>query len=218
MKRFLDSAIRAALVGGLFVVAGCRDASGPTPTPAPSVQSATQAGRPQALLGLDLGGVPILGGLLSPDTVAVLQRLQPLPAGVTTTQIVGSAGGVLRLPAAGLTVSIPAGALTLPTPITVTAVAGRPVAYEFGPHGMQFAKPVTLIQDLNGTAVGSSVLLQHVTLTGGYYKSQADLISNLLRAIVSELLPATTDTSSLSVRFDVKHFSGYLVGLTYDDR
>lgn len=191
--------------------------------PTPVVQAPAQAGQPQALLGIDVGGVvgglPIVGSLLSQDTVTVLQRVQSLPTGVTTTQIVGAGGGVIRLPAAGLTVSIPAGALSLPTPITVSAVSGRGVAYEFGPHGLQFAKPVTLIQDLSGTTVGSPAALQHVTLQGGYYKSSTDLLSGLLgvlRAIVSELLPATTSASDLTVRFDVNHFSGYLVAVGYD--
>ncbi|HEX2779751.1 MAG TPA: hypothetical protein VHM30_09640, partial [Gemmatimonadaceae bacterium] len=185
MKRNLLSTSRAALVGCLIVLAGCRDASVSSPV-ASTVQSpAGDAARPEALLGIDLGGLPIVGPLLSPDTVVVLQRQAPLPAGVTTTQVVGWGGGVIKLPTAGLTVSIPAGALSAPTPITVTAVPGRSVAYEFSPHGLQFSKPVTLRQDLTETVMASPAALSHVKLDGGYYKSSSDLLSDLLRAVIS---------------------------------
>lgn len=55
---------------------------------------------------------------------------------------------------------------------------------------------------------------QWIWLKGGYFKSQTDLISRLLRAIVQELIPATTDADAMKVRFDARHFSGYLVAVT----
>jgi hypothetical protein len=47
----------------------------------------------------------------------------------------------------------------------------------------------------------------------GYFSSQTNLINNLLRAVVGELLPATTDADNMVVRFNVSHFSGYLVAI-----
>ncbi|HEX2719241.1 MAG TPA: hypothetical protein VHM67_16360 [Gemmatimonadaceae bacterium] len=200
-----------------LLLAGCRDA-GLAPAPQPPAQattgyaSAPDPGQPSALVGELIGGLPALGPLLAPDTVAVLQRDVALPAPITVTQIIGSEGGRVVVPGAGLTVDFPAGALAAPTPITVTALAGRAVAYEFGPHGITFAKPVTLTQDLEPTVV-TRWTAQWIRLKGGYFKSQTDLISRLLRAIVQELIPANTDADDMVVRFDIRHFSGYLVAV-----
>ena len=210
-RRFLN------LFAGVFaalLLGGCGDNTAlPTaPTPAP-VAVAPTAEQPSALLGLGeiLGGLPIIGPLLSGDTVIVLQRVAPLPAPITVTRVIGAEGGVVAIPDAGLTVRFPAGAVAAPTPITVTALAGRNVAYEFGPHGMTFAKPVAFVQDLDGTAV-NRWNVRYVRLKGGYFRSHTDLLSRLL-AIVQELLPATTDPDAMEVRFDIRHFSGYLVAV-----
>jgi hypothetical protein len=197
----------------LVLLAGCGEAVAPTPrTEVPAV-AAQDPGQPSAgLIGDLIGGLPILGPLLSRDTVIVLQRDVPLAAPVTVTKIIGAEGGRLVVPGTGLTMDFPAGALVAPTPITVTALPGRGVAYEFGPHGITFAKPVTIRQDLEPTVLNRWTA-QWVRLKGGYFKSQTDLLSRLLRAVVSELLPATTDVSNMEVRFDIRHFSGYLVAV-----
>lgn len=208
---------RHALLGlvAALLLAGCRDAGvDPQPqTQAPAgYTSAPDPGQPSALLGEVIGAVPIVGPLLSSDTVAVLQRDLPLPAPITVTQVVGSDGGRMVIPGAGLTVDFPAGALSAPTLITATALAGRGVVYEFGPHGISFAKPVTVTQDLEHTVV-TRASAPWVSLKGGYYKSRTDLLTRLLRAIVQELIPASTDADAMVVRFDIRHFSGYLVAV-----
>jgi hypothetical protein len=48
--------------------------------------------------------------------------------------------------------TIPAGALSEPTSITVTAKAGPFVVYEMQPHGLRFTKPVIAVQGLSTTA------------------------------------------------------------------
>lgn len=203
MKRLVPRSF-APIIAAVLLIAGCRDAIAPAPVvPA-------NAGQPEALLGLN---IPIIDNLLGiGDTVVVLQRAIPLPSNISATKIIGSSGGTLSLPAAGLTVSVPAGAVAYPTVFTVTALAGRPIAYEFGPHGAKFAKPLTLKQDLRVTGL-SEQFLSYLHLKGGYFSSSGNLINNLLRAIVSELLPATTDVDEMEVRFDVSHFSGYLVAV-----
>ncbi len=193
----------APIFAAVLTIAGCRDAIAPAP-------AAVDSGQPQALLGLD---IPILDNLLGiGDTVLVLQRAVPLTSGISSTKVIGSGGGTLSLPSAGLTVTVPAGAVSYPTVFTVTAVAGRAIAYEFGPHGASFAKPLTLTQDLRVTGL-SERLLSYMHFKGGYFGSRSNLINNLVRAVVSELLPATTDADEMVVRFDVSHFSGYLVAV-----
>jgi hypothetical protein len=203
MKRLAPRTITTFAAGTLLILAGCRDTIAPAHTALPD------AGRPETLLGLD---VPLIDNLLGTDTVVVLQRLTPLPSNITTTKVIGSGGGTITVSGAGLTVSVPAGAVAYPTTFTVTALAGRPVAYEFGPHGIKFAKPLTMSQDLR-VSYPSSDALAYAHFHAGYFSSTTSLIDNLLRAVVSELLPATTDASNMVVRFNVSHFSGYLVAI-----
>jgi hypothetical protein len=48
--------------------------------------------------------------------------------------------------------TIPEGALSAPTLITVTSKAGPHVVYEMQPHGLRFLKAVTAVQELRNTA------------------------------------------------------------------
>lgn len=84
---------------------------------------------------------------------------QPAPAGTPTgtpvTQTIDAAGGTVVSADARLTLSIPAGALSSPTditiqPITNTGPNGSGVAYRLGPEGTTFAVPVTLTFTLSG--------------------------------------------------------------------
>lgn len=203
-----------SLVLGIALVAGgCRDVVAPEP-----VQSvAINADGPDALLGGLLGSVPVIGSLLGlNDTVAVLQRREPLATPVTVTKSIGYWGGTISVPNTGLTIRVPQGAVSSTTEFTVTALAGRAIAYEFGPHGKQFSKPLTFEQDLRVSML-SEWQLQRVKLQGGYFEDSSGLIDGLLRALVKELLPALVDTSDMKVRFDIRHFSGYLVAVEYQD-
>jgi hypothetical protein len=209
--RIVASISLAAALG----LAACRDVVAPqTPPPAPA---------PNALLGiipipiLDpiISKIPILGPLLVPDTVVVVQRLKALPYDITQTKLIGSGGGQLSIPAAGVTLVVPAGALDYATPITMTALAGRGLAYEFGPTGKTFKKPLTIKQDLTVTSLDLR-LLSTLKFQGGYFKSRSDLLGGLL-GIVYELLSATTNASGTSVQFNVNHFSGYLIAVDFSE-
>ena len=214
MKRFLSTLVFATA----FLVGGCGDVTAPTAPPSISAPAQSPDGQPNALLGGLLGDLPIIGDLpivgdlLGGDTVIVLQRRVALASDITVTKIIGSEGGTVTVPGAGLTVNVPAGALSVPTPITVKALAGRGVAYEFGPHGTQFAKPVRMTQDLRVTAV-SPWAVPYMRFKAGYFSSSDNLLFRLLRAVVDELLPANADAVNMVVRFEVKHFSGYLVAV-----
>jgi hypothetical protein len=204
--RIVASISLAAALG----LAACRDAVAP-PTAPPELA-------PSALLGiLDpiISKIPIVGKLLVPDTVVVVQRLQALPNNITQTKFIGSGGGQISIPAAGVTLVVPSGAVDYPTPITVTALAGRGVAYEFGPSGMTFNKPLTIKQDLSVTSIDPR-LLSKLKFQGGYFKSRNDLLGGLL-GIVYELLSATTSANGSSVQFNVNHFSGYLIAVDFSE-
>ncbi|PYP79492.1 MAG: hypothetical protein DMD35_07965 [Gemmatimonadetes bacterium] len=51
----------------------------------------------------------------------------------------GPDGGTLAIVEAGVNVTLPRGALTSTTTITMTARAGSLVAYDFAPHGVVLA-------------------------------------------------------------------------------
>jgi hypothetical protein len=205
MNRPIARRFTTFAAGTLLILAGCSDSVAPAPAAAKP-----DAGQPEALLGLN---IPLIDNLLGTgDTVVVLQRATPLPSNITVTQVIGRDGGTISFPAAGLTVDVPAGAVSYPTIFTVTALAGRPVAYEFGPHGTKFAKQLTMTQDLRVTYLDQQAL-RYMHFHAGYFSSQTNLIDWLLRAVVSELLPATVDATNMVVRFNVSHFSGYLVAV-----
>jgi hypothetical protein len=140
--------------------------------------------------------------------------LAPLKHDVTATALIGSEGGVLTLPASGLRLVVPAGAVSEPTEFRATAIAGKVVAYDFEPAGSTFSVPLRLEQD------PALVNLKHVDrakVKVGYIPSRGDVDQANAVADVAELIPVTW--SSASITGLVWHFSGYIIGWgdTVDD-
>lgn len=148
----------------------------------------------------------LLGGLTSLLGVNGLQRTQALAAPITVTKAIGPEGGTLSIPAAGVTVTVPRGALAAPTTITMTARAGSLVAYDFAPHGITFAKPLVFSQQLRGT---NATLLSAPLLRLGYYED-ANLLTKT-GGLVSELLGGAVNTLTWTFTSTIPHFSGYMV-------
>lgn len=148
----------------------------------------------------------LLGTLTSLLSVKGLQRTTALSAPITVSKSIGTDGGTLAIPAAGVTVVIPKGALTKTTTITMTARAGTLVAYDFAPHGIVFAKPLVFKQSLKGT---NASLLTAPFLRLGYYADESLLTTT--GAIVTELLGGVVDTLSWTFTSSISHFSGYIM-------
>jgi hypothetical protein len=180
--------MRTFAVFALVAVASC-DKS--VTAPAPSASTANRL-----LLG-------------SPTTVRVVRRNTPLATSVSASAVIGLFGGQISIPSAGIKVVIPALALTSPTRITVTAIAGDQVAYEFEPHGTRFLVPLLVTQNLVGTNATNGGLLK--PLVAGYFASTSDLDPLGGTGLVSELLGVALNLSSKSATFPVFHFSGYLI-------
>lgn len=198
--RFSRFALRSiALALGAAATFSCSEPTAPTPREA----------QPSALLGLPItigiGGVRIVD-----TTVTTLRWATPLLEDVTTSATIGPEGGTITIPQTGFRLDVPAYAVTSPTTITVTAVAGSTVAYEFQPAGATFAKRLTVRQDLSLTTILPTLL--ETDFTGAYFSSRDDILPDG-SALVHELEPTTVDLFSLKVRFTVSHFSGYLVGV-----
>lgn len=183
------------MAAGLAILAGCAsESTNPLPM-APAAEAQ------QDLLGT-VGG--LANGL---QLLSGLQRTTALAAPITVTKTIGTAGGTLSIPQAGVTVTVPSGALSQNTVITMTARAGKMVAYDFAPHGVTFAKPLVFQQKLAGT---SANLLNAGLLQLGYYTDPSLLTA--VGGLVSELLGGNVNLLSWTFTSNIKHFSGYMVG------
>lgn len=165
------------------------------------------------------GDAPPLGVVGNPSGAAVhpVSRQHPLPHEESWSFDVGPAGRTVHSPATGLTITVPPGAVSAPTHITVTAQRGATVAYRFEPHGLQFAQPLQLIQSLRGIRLGraSAGVPQ---LIGGYFATDtlaADAVTGNARVI--EVLPVQIDVHAHDAILSVRHFSGYTVASAADD-
>jgi hypothetical protein len=181
-SRLLIPILAAALL------ASCSTSEGPV-APAPTAAPSS----PELLLK---------GIITEPTTVTSLKRTTPLATSVSASAYVGPLGGVISVPGTGLTVVIPALALSSKQLITITALPGSDVAYEFAPHGLKFPVPLIATQKLNNTDAGTG-LLDPKLLFAGYFADQTQ------PNVVTELL--NVSISAGTAVFPIWHFSGYIV-------
>ncbi|MCC6772795.1 MAG: hypothetical protein IT360_16520 [Gemmatimonadaceae bacterium] len=149
-------------------------------------------------------GPSLLGAL---TTLQPIQRRLPLPRDLRVEATIGPEGGTIGLPAAGFSVTVPRGAVTVDTRFSVTALRGAHVAYEFEPHGTVFLRPLDAAQDLRVTRQP----LMRATLKAGYFADRAQLGASSLGALVSELIPGRVDPRRSWFHWNIEHFSGYIV-------
>ena len=187
----------AVLVLGIAAVTSC---SIDQPTAAVPSQPASVSANTSA------PNASLLGAVTSLVSVNGLLRSTPLAAPITVTKDIGSAGGSISIPEAGVTVTVPSGALAATTTITMTARAGSLVAYDFAPHGITFAKPLVFTQQLRGT---NASLLTAPSLGLAYY-SDPSLLGET-GGLVSELLGGASNLLTWSFTGSIPHFSGYVV-------
>jgi hypothetical protein len=123
----------------------------------------------------------------------------------------------VKIRRAGITVSFPPGSVTAPVYVTIVAHPGRYVAYEFFPHGVTFAKPVKIQQDLHETTAWRNVevmsKLQGGYLANGWYDiDRVQGTAPLAELYPVEFADGTGEFSKLNpavVKFYTTHFSGY---------
>jgi hypothetical protein len=150
--------------------------------------------------------ISVLTTTLHLTTARVVRRTTPLQQPITVTKTIDWYGGTLSIPEAGVTVTVPRGALSASTTITMTARAGAAIAYDFAPHGITFNEPLTLTQSLRGTTAS---LLSFSDLQLAYY-SDPSLIGDLT-AVVSELIDGVSGIMTWSFSAPIRHFSGYIL-------
>lgn len=191
---------RGKLLVGVFttamlVVVGCTERAAPT---LPEASTAPNLSR---------------GGSGGGQHARAAARKHVVAGRVTVSAEIGRKGGVLVLKDEGLRVEIPRGALPLSDDqhsieITVTALPGASVAYEFEPHGLVFRKPILIVQDLRGTELEADDVLAGLA-RGAYFEGGiTDGFADLL-----EIRPTAVDLKRKKLYFSVEHFSGYLVAV-----
>lgn len=148
------------------------------------------------------------------DTVVTLGRATYLAHDMSESAFIGPDGGEIDVDQTGASIIFPPGALARRTKITMTVKAGWNVAFEFAPHGVVFAAPVTVQQDLGYTVANTTKAAAKIQ--AGYFQRSLDtafLDGSRSIARVSELRTVSLahDVNSLVASFFVYHFSGYLM-------
>jgi hypothetical protein len=165
-----------------------------------------------------LEGAPPLGVVSDPAGARVhpVRRQSGLANDDTFSFDVGPSGTLVRHPSTGLTILVPAGAVSTTTHITVTALKGAALAYRFEPHGLQFALPIALTQSLRGLRLEQPLFVPQ--FFGGYFATDSlatDPVSGDARVI--EILPVQVDIGARSATLEIRHFSGYTVASAASD-
>ena len=145
----------------------------------------------------------------SPVTATALLRSAVVGSDLTVTADIGPEGGTFEIPGAGLKVIVPAHAVDEVITFTAKAIAGDVIAYEFGPHGTQFRRPLLMEQDLSLT--GWEQLGRPGNMEVGYFEGSADVDLGRSEVRVKEFLPVIVDHDQLKAYFRVRHFSGYML-------
>lgn len=132
----------------------------------------------------------------------------------SVSAVVDADGATLFLPGADFSLTIPAGALSEPTAITVTAKAGPFVAYEMQPHGLRFMKPVIAVQGLSTTAIygteaGNSV--RSAYLPEGRESIGADDLAAPVEVEASTTILHGVKPVAESHEWVLHHFSRYIL-------
>jgi hypothetical protein len=200
--RSLAALVAAVAVSVTLAACGATDSTAPT-TPAVAAPDHVAAAPTDSANQSLLGG--LLGGLLgSTQEITPLLRTTNISSPITVSKRIGILGGVIAIPQAGLTIVVPPLAVPVTKTISVTALAGNKVAYEFAPHGLKFTLPLVMTQNLRNTEARSGGLLDALSLKVGYFPDANRVTS------VTELLNVQVDLLNQTAITTLWHFSGYI--------
>jgi hypothetical protein len=198
---------RSLLVAlGAFLIASCSDPSVTAP-PVFTDAAATQVGTPTSAAS-SKGSKVVATGL---ELRAVWWRKNHKDV-IRVSKTIDQAGGTISIPATGLTVLFPAGAVSAPITITITS-DDKYVAYKMEPSGTRFLKDVTVTQLLNTTAIFGEPLRSQ--LYAAYIADDNIKLSGKVPAL--EIEPSTTIFSTLNPLLPqaqvwiIRHFSRYML-------
>jgi hypothetical protein len=194
-----------ALASSAFFALSCGDPSQVTSPPRSTVKLVPAATRVTASFASLSTGTRAKAVRWGPDHSRVDQSV---------SAVVDADGATLLLPGADFSLTIPAGALSEPTAITVTAKAGPFVAYEMQPHGLRFMKPVIAVQGLSttatyGTDAGNTV--RSAYLPEGWENIGADDLAAPAEVEASTTIFHGVKPVAESHEWILNHFSRYIL-------
>jgi hypothetical protein len=190
-----------SLVGALLI-ASCADPALQSLTAPPDVSAAKGPGS-------------VTSSVTNPPADLELHALWWSKKGKTQVRVsqrVDQSGGRISIPETGFTMDIPAGALTAPLTITVTA-DDKYVAYKMEPTGTQFLKDVTVTQSLRNTTIAGQPL--RTSIFAAYIADDNAKLSG--KVPVLEIEPSRTIFSPLNALVPeaqvwvIRHFSRYML-------
>lgn len=209
-KRLLGVASAALLLSALSI--GCSDRM----PSAPQSGARVPTQQSNSLLGGLVGGVIGTVSKLLNIVVTLVERPAELSQDIVWSFDAGPGGAISANRAAGLSISVPPGALSQNVHITVTVKAGKVYNYQFAPEGLQFALPVVVSQDVSDNSlIGSllgGLLGSSKSAKGAYYSAPSlQYDPKTGSATVNELEPTVVGGGLLS--FQIRHFSGYTIAM-----
>jgi hypothetical protein len=190
-----------------FVLASCADSGVSGPIAPPNAVEHRSSGHgfiPPALSGspLNVDGLELRAAWWDKN----------LKSQVRVSRKIDATGGTISIPETGFTMYFPAGAVSAPITITVTADE-KYVAYKMEPAGTKFLKEVIITQSLATTEFAGRLLKS--PLFAAYIADDRVKLSGWVPVL--ELEPSETIFSVLSPRIPVahrwfiKHFSRYML-------
>ena len=194
-----------ALLVGAVVGASCGDFT-----------ESTSPAAPRSRLSLPSRTVDVAFSYVSGEARAKAVRWGPSHVAVEerVSAVVGPEGGSLSLPGSDFRMTIPAGALTSPTSITVISKGGSHVAYDMQPHGLVFLKPVTVVQQLRqtapyGTTEGNGI--RSAYLSDGNERIESDDSANPAELPAGTTLSYGAEPVAETHIWYLNHFSRYIL-------
>ena len=141
-----------------------------------------------------------------------LARTKPITKAITARARFTAKGGTLVIKELGVTLTVPANALPRDTmTITMTALPGAMVVYEFEPHGTVFRTPLTLSHTLKGTKYDPT----KDGLFGGHFTDRSKIDEQKRQVLINET--ASPFIANGRFNFKIGHFSGWMVSSGFAD-
>jgi hypothetical protein len=193
----------ALALGAAGLTVACADGShGPT-----APQASAVAGAAQNTSSTSTSTSSSTSTSTSGTTVGVLRWTTPATQ-ATVSAVIGSAGGSFAHPS-GLRLTVPKGAVSSNVTFSITRRPGGVVAYDFQPHGIRFAQPLTVQHPTAGTNFFQ--LSNPGAVEGAYFADASGINASTGTAVVNEFRPTSVSADRGAIAFTVSHFSGYII-------